>query len=802
MSTRNYAAVADITALAGLVGRLVAADTAFGFDIETGYDGPDREKGSVHPETAKIVGISFTNSTDWARYVPLGHDNGLNLDNYQAARLLWTLLQTGQGVAHNVVFELRHLSRWFLKYLSDDPEVGQDVRRAKGYFPIRSDSMVEAYLMAEYERFGLKSLVSNMFEHQMIELYELFTDLPVNRRKYLRFNTLDPTDLKVIEYACEDSLWCLAIHLRYYPQVSDRLLYRVDMGIVREVIPPMEDYGIAYDWALMRRTADELRIFRDKYNAEIMAELSELVGEPVAINLGSYKQVSETLFERLGYRTTVYTNATRDLEPDERKMSTGDIALTKLAAEKPIVRKILKWRNQTKLLGTYLDKYEDVYNYADDGRAHPNHLTAFVITGRFAHSDPNYAQSPKKYHFDLNEGTAAHERGEEPPPGTCFTFNFRDVITSPQNHYIFGFDLSQAELRAIAGEAQEPALLKAFAEGVDVHCVTASLVLNVPIDELTKDQRDVGKLYNFGLLYGMSVKGLADRLGISVDEAQELMDKYFASYSAIKVWGDRQIEHGRKYGYVVGKFGRKLPIWEYTSDKRWIYQKGDRACVNYPIQGAATGDYVRIAMLRAVRAIREAGLADKMHLVMNIHDALEFYVHRSIAPETAWKILNDAVIFPVTGWPVMKADWHLAKRWGSPTEIEFSADGVMTVAGEPATAALGPPEREGEADLPEVTQPPVVGVQAPQAAPGRRVIVKLTEMPTSEGFDAFVELVKDTPGPNTLVLSTPSGVHDWPLTSALDLDDQARLSTMLGPVTLLYDSDEVDLRTVGSDLSW
>jgi DNA polymerase-1 len=341
------------------------------------------------------------------------------------------------------------------------------------------------------------------------------------------------------------------------------------------------------------------------------------------------------LFDKLGYRTTVYTDKTRDLPYHERKMSTGTIALTKLAAQVPVVKMILQWREQTKLLGTYLDKYENAYNYADDGRTHPSHLSAFVITGRFAVADPPYQQSPKKYHFDLAAARAAHEAGETPPPGTCFKFNFRDVIVAPPDHYILGFDLSQAELRAIAGEAQETALLRAFELGEDVHRLTASLMLGIPLDEVTDEQRSIGKTMNFALLYGMGVKSLADRLGIPVEEAQALMDKYFAGYASIATWSARQVEHGRRHGYVTSRFGRKLPIWEYTSDKDYIRQGGDRACVNYPIQGAATGDYMKIAMVRAQAAIKAAGLSDQIHLVMNIHDALEFYVHRSVDPQIA-----------------------------------------------------------------------------------------------------------------------------------------------------------------------
>ncbi len=810
MSVRNYGLVDSIEQLRDLVMKVYADNGAIGFDIETGFDGPDREKGSVHPETAKVVGISFTNSLDWARYVPLAHNDGINLDNYQAAKLFWMLLSTGRGVAHNAGFELRHLSRWFLKYLADDPEYGEAVRASKGYFPILSDTQVEAYLAAEFQRFGLKYLTKVLFDHEMTELFDLFTDLPKNKRKFLRFNVLSTTP-EVVNYACEDSVWCLAIHQRYYPKVKDRLLYKVEKAIVEQVVPGMEDYGVRYDWATMRRTADELRAFKTKWNAEIMSRLTEMTGEPVAVNLGSPPQIRKILFDKLGLSTSVYTAATRDLPPEQRKMSTGDIALTKLAKEHPVVKQILQWREMTKLLGTYLDKYEAVYNYAEDGRAHPNHISAFVITGRFACSDPNYTQSPKKYHFDLAEARAAHGIGEEPPPGTCFRFNFRDCIIVPPDHYGLGFDLSQAELRAIAGEAQETALLKAFELGEDVHRLTASLMLGIPLDEVTDDQRQIGKTMNFALLYGMGVKSLADRLALPVEEAQVLMDKYFAGYANIATWSAKQVEHGKKHGYVTSRFGRVLPIWEYQSDKRWIYQKGDRACVNYPIQGAATGDYMKIAMVRAVQAIKDAGLADKIHLVMNIHDALEFYVHRSVSPQLAIKILKQAVVFPVPGWPIMKADWHLFRQWGSPTEVEVTDSGELKVNGERLEDLVPSVEVDDEGEeiyaLPEVdakvVREAVCSVNTEHRT-GRTVYISLTQMPTAEGFAAFEKYVSTVPGDNTTVLCTPEGDHALSSTTAITPADEAKIATMLGPVSVHYDATPsgADKTAIVAGITW
>ncbi len=821
MAAKNYGTVDTIDELAGFCERLLQGEGPIAFDIETGYLGPDREKHSLHPETAILAGISFTDSTDWARYAPLGHDFADNLDNYEAARLLWPVLSSGRGVAHNAPFELRHLSKFFRVQLGQDPVFGAQIRACNGYFKIKSDTQVECYITAELEKFGLKYVTRELFGHQMTELYDLFPDLPKNRRKALRFNVLELTP-KAVDYACEDSAWCLAIHERYYDKVKDHLLYRTEMAIVQHNVPEMEDEGVLYDWPAMRRTADELRGFRDRFNGAIMRELTDLVGQPVAVNLASPQQVGKMLYEQLGFRTNVYTDKTRDLPAAERKMSTGKIALAGLAKKHPVVRRIVEWKEQTRLLGTYLEKYEGLYNYADDGRAHPNIMSAVVVTGRFAVSDPPVQGSPKVYHYDLDEARDAHarhadEHGEKcqcphpdflPPPGTCFKINFRDFIVAPDGWYMLGFDLSQAELRAIAGEAQEPELLKAFAEGRDVHALTAALMLGIPVDKVSKKQRDIGKTMNFALLYGMKEKSLADRLGIPLEEAEQLYAAYFTAYSRIKAWADKQVELGRAQGYVTSKFGRRLPIWEYRSDKRWIRQKGDRACVNYPIQGSATGDAMKIAMVRARAAIHNAGLADKIRMVMNVHDALEFYVHRSLLPQDVIALLQPAVIFPIPGWPAMKADWHFGKRWGSPVEITLTDDGrflVNTDAEYELKPTVEVDEDTGEEvevlpDLDEAALRELIDLTRTAPAvfalgEGRHLILELDTMPTAEDYRGFLTLVDSLPGPHRLTLRTPEG--DLPVDTpnggtGLGTDNLSQIYLLLGNARLFFDPDDVD----------
>ena len=812
MSTKNYDLVRSISELGDFFDKMIEEGKPVGYDIETGYHGPAVKKGAVRTETNVIAGFSFTNSDKWARYGSLNHDMAENLDNYEAAKLLWNLMNSGLVVAHNAGFELRNMSRFFREQLSDDPIFGAAVRESRGYFKVRSDTWVESFLVAEEKSHALKPLVESLFGHKMIKIEELFTELPANRMNTMRFNELELTP-KVVEYACEDALWCLEVHKKYYPQVCERFLYKVDMEIVY-VLCDMEDFGIKFDWDLMGNTRDKAKVFGEKMNQEIQEQLSEMLNEEVNINLGSSQQLSKILYDKLGYSTTRFTKGSQDSA--EKKMSTDAIALEALAKEHEVVRKIQDWRGIRKLLTSYLEKYEKEYGYAPDGMVHPGLNQAFVVTGRFSASDPNYQQAPKDGIEEFLDETGKFNRkhGEktgrtyshwyELRSGETFKFNFRDTIIAPDDYYILGFDLSQAELRAIAGEAGEQALLDAFEQGIDVHSATAALMLGKDISEVTKEDRAIGKTCNFALLYGMGAKSLAERLAITVEEAEGLFAAYFSAYSNIKVWVDRQIEFGRKNHYVMTRFGRRCPIWAYESDKHWVRSGGDRNSFNYPIQGAATGDYVRISMVRVHRAIAQAGMSDKIKLVMNIHDALEFYVHRSVSLKDAIDIIRPAVVFPVDGWPNMIADWHIGQKWGSVRDIVLKDDGSIWIKkGEMLSPPMSAEEiSESIQSAKSVEVEPVAEqeVENEEEVSGR-LVIELTSLPEVSAYKNFIAMLKASPGNNDVTIKTPEGDKDLPLKTGVGVEMQPKISLLLGGAKVYFAAEEVDPAAVLAGMS-
>jgi DNA polymerase-1 len=650
----DFGLATDLDQIAVLFDKMSTIEDGFGFDIETGYSGPPVEKKSLHPETAFVVGVSFSGDPGWARYVPLRHDRGEMVDDVKFARLLAKLLGSGKGIAHNAPFELRHLAKFFRERLTSE-ELADAGLEPNGYFPIFSDSMSEAYLLGNWPGVGLKELVFAVFGHQMTLLEDLFPEMTAKQKKAMRFNTLDLTP-RVVSYACEDAAWCLAASRKHKPMVDKKLLYRVDTGLI-PIISEMEDYGLQMDWSAMARWNLRAKSFADALRVEIMRDLSELVGQPVDINLGSSQQVSKVLYEQMGLRTTKLT--------DSGTMSTSAPALAGLAKKHPAVQKILDYRELVKLSGSYLEKYPRDFNYAEDGRAHPSHNICFVVSGRFSVNDPAYQQLPKKYYYQLANGQE-------------FDLKFRNFVVAGPDHYFLGFDYSQVELRVLAGLSREPALLKAFAEDEDVHRMTAALMFEVPFDQVTEQQRGIGKTINFSLLYQQGAKGMAERMGIQVEEAKEFIQKYFAAFSLVKSWISNQTKDGVAKGHTLSKFGRKHPIWALESDKPAIRANGERLCVNAPCQGGAA-DVMRIAMVRSRNAIRAAGLADRVHLVMNIHDALVYEVHKSVSPQRVIDLVQPEVVFEIPGWPMMRADWEVGLKWGNMKKLDLDENHQIIV---------------------------------------------------------------------------------------------------------------------------
>lgn len=825
MPAPSYGLLTHPGELETVAGVITAARLPFGFDIETGYDGESREKAQLHPEENFVAGFSLTNDLSWARYGAVRHDSGVNLDSYAVAEQLWPLffLRDAEGrllgVSHGGIFEKRCMARFFMTHLADHEVYGAQVRALGGYVSLRSDTMLESYVEGIQLQHGLKPLTEATFGqgdptrprrpgepgHKMTEIMELFpAGLTEKQKNSIRFNVLDQHDPRVYSYAGEDALWCLANHLLRFPRVRDSFIFKLEMALLEEVLPGMADFGVWWDWDLVRDAGRRAHEFLPLYEAEVREEFEKATGQPCTINFASTKQFSKLLYEDMGLPVVKRT-------PKGAASTNAKEALPNYVKEYPAVAKYVEWKELETLCNNYLDTYERKFSYAPDGMTHPNLLQHGTVSGRFACDSPNYQQaSKKKYKL-----TTRH--------GVTFEFQLRKAIGAPPGWYMLGYDYSMVELRVVAGEAQEEGLLEAFRNGVDVHRKTAALMLGIAFEEAIGENRQVGKTCNFSLGYGQAAKALSERLGCSLERAEELYDIYHSSYPRLNKKRLSVIAQARRDGYVITKFSRKVPLPDIllpadTKLNRKRKADAERTAGNVFVQGPGSGDYPKMAMVRAVRALKAAGLDDRVKLVMNVHDALEFYVRKDVPPAEVIRVLQPAVVFPVPGWPPITADWHIGLNWAELKEIEVMPDGSVRVKGAHVPSPAPDLEDDGyEPDEGVVLEPrgpvggdvggppvpggpggvPVLPVGAEQA---REVIIETPVVPRPAAFQRLLGYAASVPGANQVTLQTPDGSVRLPGTSGLSPACDAEVSVLLSGAVVRYSEGSVDMTALGEGL--
>ena len=356
-----------------------------------------------------------------------------------------------------------------------------------------------------------------------------------------------------------------------------------------KVLMQMEQDGVKVDLEQLRHFAQGLR----KELAEREARIREMAGEP-QLNISSPKQVGDLLFEKL------------HLDPKAKKSgakgqySTDEATLLEIADRHPIVNEILEFRAVKKLLSTYIEPFPS-YVSEVDGRVHTTFNQALTATGRLSSSNPNLQNIPIRT-----------ERGKEIR---------KAFVPGTPGGVIVSADYSQIELRIMAHLCGDAHLTQAFRDGVDVHAATAAKIFGIPVSEVTREQRGMAKTANFGIMYGISSFGLAQRLQLSRSAAKELIEGYFASFPAIRSFIDGNVAFAREHGYVQTLFGRRRYLPDINARNANLRALAERNAVNAPIQGTSA-DIIKLAMIRVAARLKEAGLKSRM--VLQIHDELLF----------------------------------------------------------------------------------------------------------------------------------------------------------------------------------
>ncbi|HEY6653643.1 MAG TPA: DNA polymerase I, partial [Solirubrobacterales bacterium] len=366
-------------------------------------------------------------------------------------------------------------------------------------------------------------------------------------------------------------------------QKIERLMNEVEMPLI-EVLAAMEQTGVKLD---EKRLADINEGFEQRIET-LQADIFELAGHEFTI--GSPQQLAEVLFDELGL-----TKKRRG----KTGFSTDARVLSQIREEHEIVTKVEQWRELTKLKSTYLDALPELID-PDTGRLHTTFNQTATATGRLSSTNPNLQNIPI--------------RTEEGRP-------IRSCFVAPRGHRLLSADYNQIELRILAHIAGEDALREIFARGEDIHAATAAEILGSDPKKVTPGERSKAKMVNYGIAYGLSAYGLADRLNIEQEEAAQYIDRYFERFPAVKRYIEETIEFAREKGYVETLLGRRRPIPELRSGRPQVRSQGERLAVNMPIQGTSA-DIIKIAMVACQRALGKSDLETR--LVLQIHDELLF----------------------------------------------------------------------------------------------------------------------------------------------------------------------------------
>ncbi len=543
----------------------------------------DTETTSTDAMSAQLVGISLSASAGNAHYIPVNHfqfggepappKDGRPLSELDAAALrilemLRPILEGGPGkIAQHAKYDFLLLRRY-----------GVDCQ------PLVFDPMLADYLLNPAQRsHGLDTLALNYLQIKKVETSELIG-------KGKGAITMDRVPLKQItDYACEDADVTLRLALELEPKVAQAglkdLLEDVELPISR-VLMRMEERGVLLDVPFLKRMSEQLR----EVMAGLEKECHELAG--TSFNLNSPKQLGHILFEKMNLPTKL-TRKTKT------GYSTDHAVLEKLAPLDPLPKKILEHRELSKLVGTYVDALPELINERT-GRLHTSYHQTVASTGRLSSSDPNLQNIPIRT-----------EMGAE----------IRRAFIAPEGHALLSVDYSQVELRMMAHLSGDEALIEAFVQGKDIHSATAAKIFNVPLEEVTKEQRSASKAVNFGVLFGMREYGLSSRMGISVKKAQEFIEGYFGAFPKVKRFIDQLLQSAYQDGYVETILGRRRPLPDLNASNQNVRQAAERVTIATAVQGSAA-DLIKLAMLRLDRDIDRGQLPYRM--LMQVHDELIF----------------------------------------------------------------------------------------------------------------------------------------------------------------------------------
>ena len=531
----------------------------------------DTETTSINPVDAKLVGLSFAVEEGKAFYVaiPAEREKAQTIVNifkplYESTEIL--------KVGQNIKYDMEVLMNY-------------GVRLAAPMF----DTMIAHYVLQPEQKHNMDILAETLLGYQTVHIDELIGPKGKGQKN---MRDLSPAD--ICDYAAEDADVTLRLYNVLKPRLKeagvDDLFYNIEMPLV-PVLAEMEMNGVLLDTKALAETS---RTLTDRMK-QIELNIYKLAGHE--FNIASPKQVGEVLFGEMKI-------VDKPKKTKTGQFVTSEEVLQQLRSKAPIVDDILAHRGLKKLLGTYVDALPKLIN-PRTGHIHTSFNQAVTATGRLSSSDPNLQNIPVR-----------GEDGKEirkcfiPEPGCLF----------------FSADYSQIELRVMAHLSGDKNMIEAFREGYDIHAATAARIYKEKIEDVSRDQRTKAKRANFGIIYGITVFGLAERLDISRDEAKQLIDGYFETFPEVQAYMEKAKELAREHGYAETFFHRRRYLPDITSHNATVRNFAERNAINAPIQGSAA-DIIKIAMVHIYERFRREGIKSKM--ILQVHDELNF----SVLPE-------------------------------------------------------------------------------------------------------------------------------------------------------------------------
>ena len=449
------------------------------------------------------------------------------------------------------------------------------------------DTMLAHYLIQPEIKHNLDYLCEIYLNYEKIPTEAL---IGAKGRNQLTMRSVEPA--KLMDYACEDADLTLQLKDVLAAELDQHgltsLFESLEMPLV-PVLTDMEMEGVKLDPESLNQYAGELR----EQIINLEKEIIELAGED--FNVSSPKQLGEILFEKLKIDPNAKLTKTK-------QYSTNEEVLQQLLHKHPIVSKVLEYRGLKKLLNTYVETLPLLIN-PRTGKIHTSYNQAVTATGRLSSNNPNLQNIPIR-----------DENGREIR---------RSFIPSDENHLFLSADYSQIELRIMAALSKDEQMLEAFRNNQDIHAITAAKIYKVGVGEVTTDMRRKAKTANFGIIYGISVFGLSQRLNISRSEAKELIDGYFENFPRVREYMDLSIDKARKTGFVETIMGRRRYLSDINSNNAVVRGMAERNAINAPIQGSAA-DIIKLAMISIHQAFIDRGLQSRM--VLQVHDELNFDV--------------------------------------------------------------------------------------------------------------------------------------------------------------------------------